>query len=144
MIKYKCTICKKQKPLTDFHKKKRMKFGHSQRCKECHSDYNKSFFAVRKGLGYRADYFKKYRNNNILKISAKVKVRSALHNGTLVRMPCEVCNAIKTEAHHDDYNKPLNVRWLCHKHHMQHHFRIKSGAGGVTGSQGECESVKPE
>lgn len=38
----------------------------------------------------------------------------------LVRKPCEVCGE-QAEAHHDDYNKPLEVRWLCFKHHREWH-----------------------
>jgi hypothetical protein len=36
-------------------------------------------------------------------------------------MPCEVCKETNVDAHHDDYNKPLDVRWLCKKHHREHH-----------------------
>lgn len=38
----------------------------------------------------------------------------------LERQPCEICGA-KAEAHHEDYNKPLEVRWLCFKHHREWH-----------------------
>ena len=42
--------------------------------------------------------------------------------GVLIRLPCEVCSTvIDVQAHHDDYNKPLDVRWLCRKHHREHH-----------------------
>ena len=44
---------------------------------------------------------------------------TAIKNGTLVRQSCEVCGKKKGQAHHDDYTKPLDVRWLCPKHHAQ-------------------------
>jgi hypothetical protein len=40
-------------------------------------------------------------------------VRSAVRAGRLVRAACETCGATKTQGHHDDYSKPLDVRWLC-------------------------------
>lgn len=44
-----------------------------------------------------------------------------INTGVLVRFPCEVCGVTKVDAHHDDYGKPLDVRWLCRKHHNEHH-----------------------
>jgi hypothetical protein len=39
-------------------------------------------------------------------------------------LPCEVCRTTeKIHAHHDDYAKPLNVRWLCSAHHSQWHAK---------------------
>ena len=55
------------------------------------------------------------------------KVRKAKTDGTLVQGPCEVCGELKTVAHHDDYDKPLEVRWLCHSHHQQWHAAHGSG-----------------
>jgi len=46
---------------------------------------------------------------------------SATRLGILERQPCEECGEMKVEAHHDDYNKPADVRWLCRKHHNRHH-----------------------
>jgi hypothetical protein len=48
-------------------------------------------------------------------------VQSAIYSGRLKREPCEVCGKARTQAHHDDYSKPLEVRWLCRSHHKQHH-----------------------
>jgi hypothetical protein len=60
----------------------------------------------------------------------KDKVRKitwkAIEAGILIRKPCEVCNTeIDVQAHHDDYYKPLDVRWLCRKHHREHHLNEK-------------------
>jgi DNA-directed RNA polymerase subunit RPC12/RpoP len=53
---------------------------------------------------------------------ARAQVTSAIRAGRLVRQPCEVCGAVKVDAHHDDYSRPLDVRWLCRAHHRQHHI----------------------
>lgn len=47
-------------------------------------------------------------------------VGAAVRHGKLRRLPCEVCGA-QAHAHHDDYSRPLDVRWLCPMHHKQHH-----------------------
>lgn len=52
---------------------------------------------------------------------ARRMTHAAIARGELVRQPCEKCQAAKTEAHHDDYTKPLAVRWLCRRCHVAHH-----------------------
>ena len=52
---------------------------------------------------------------------AHVAVYRAVKSGALIREPCEVCGDPKSEGHHDDYSKPLEVRWLCRKHHAEIH-----------------------
>lgn len=54
---------------------------------------------------------------------ARNAVRTALINGALVRQPCERCGEGKVDAHHNDYSRPLDVRWLCRKHHGEEHRR---------------------
>jgi ribosomal protein S27AE len=67
----------------------------------------------------------KYRRRTIAKyperVRAREKVAYAVRWGHLRRQPCEACGAPKAAAHHDDYSKPLEVRWLCRPCHDTHH-----------------------
>jgi hypothetical protein len=56
----------------------------------------------------------------------------AIKSGKLQRQPCEVCGATKVHGHHDDYTKPLDVRWLCPLHHRRLHSALDRERG-VTG-----------
>lgn len=57
----------------------------------------------------------------------------AIEKGRLTPMSCEICGDFgyfedgrrRVQAHHDDYNKPLDVRWLCQKHHHEWHKNNK-------------------
>lgn len=49
-------------------------------------------------------------------------VNAAIRNGTLTRRPCRDCGALKVQAHHEDYSKPLDVIWLCQKCHKAVHM----------------------
>lgn len=60
-----------------------------------------------------------------LRHQVRALTRAYIKAGKLIRLPCEVCNEIKVDAHHDDYNKPFDVRWLCRKHHVEHHKSVK-------------------
>lgn len=60
------------------------------------------------------------------KVMARVTVVNAIKLGHMQRQPCEVCGDLNSEAHHDDYDQPLVVRWLCKKHHEEHHHPGKT------------------
>lgn len=47
----------------------------------------------------------------------------AIAAGILIKKSCEVCGKKTVDAHHDDYDHPLAVRWLCRLHHVEHHNR---------------------
>ena len=59
---------------------------------------------------------------------ARWQVQQAIICGRLVRQPCEVCGKATVDAHHDDYSRPLDVRWLCRRHHIEHHAKATSQA----------------
>jgi hypothetical protein len=56
---------------------------------------------------------------------ARWRVKEALRQGLIVRGECEAadCDRTDTHAHHDDYSRPLEVRWLCPHHHALLHRR---------------------
>ncbi len=69
------------------------------------------------------------RPKDALKVQARSEVNKALKRGALVKGPCEIATGCEgsVQAHHDDYAKPLDVRWLCSKHHGQHHRKEHDG-----------------
>lgn len=58
---------------------------------------------------------------NHMKAIARSRLRYAVNAGSIERLPCEVCGVTPTHGHHDNYNKPLDVQWLCEKHHLAAH-----------------------
>lgn len=55
---------------------------------------------------------------------AHALVAAAIRSGQLVPELCKICDDEKTVAHHEDYSKPLEVVWLCRKHHRARHKEI--------------------
>lgn len=57
------------------------------------------------------------------KCRARAAVCRAVKAGKLVRPEqCPECGSDHhIQAHHDDYSKPLDVRWLCAQCHQRHH-----------------------
>jgi hypothetical protein len=56
---------------------------------------------------------------------ARAQVKNAIKSGLLIKHPCEVCGDV-AQAHHDNYDKPLDVRWLCLDHHREFHKKLKN------------------
>ena len=127
-----CFKCGETKPLSDFYKHKRMADGHVNKCKECNkrdvrknragkAEYYRSYDRARgnrQSIHHTPEYRKKYPN----RYKAHSIVGNSIRAKKLFREPCEVCGDFdKIHAHHDDYLKPLNVRWLCAAHHSQWH-----------------------
>jgi hypothetical protein len=70
-----------------------------------------------------ANYRKRYRGKSLAQCSA----RRAVASGKIKKLPCFVCGKKRdVEAHHEDYSKPLEVVWLCPKHHAEHHRKIRA------------------
>ena len=142
-----CSKCKKEKPLSDFFRNK-TRSGYFIRCKSCcgkdQISYRKTlagklsqtkYDTSEKGKRSRKRYdqsakgkiardrqMKKYSLANPAKRDAKRLVYNAVRRGDLIRQPCAVCSTTENiHAHHCDYDKPLDVMWLCQKHHSDWH-----------------------
>jgi len=131
-----CKKCEAEKPLSEYYKHKEMLDGLLNFCKPCvksrikkHREDNiERIREYDRGRGnrmldgYHKEYIAKYPN----KYKAHCMVSNAVRDKKLFKEPCEVCgDEDRLHAHHDDYLKPLEVRWLCPAHHRQWH--IKNG-----------------
>jgi len=65
----------------------------------------------------------KYAKKNKAKIRAKDIARAAVKSGRLKKKPCANCGAKNSEMHHSNYDKPLQVQWLCPTCHGKLHAK---------------------
>lgn len=141
-----CCSCKEVKPLEKFGRDRTQSTGRGYRCNACaYATKAKRLRAVwnerareriAKNPGPTREINRKavraYVERYPIKAEARAEVFRAKQRGELVPAPCEVCGKEKTHAHHDDYAKPLQVRWLCHLHHKAWHKEHGPGKNGGT------------
>ena len=65
--------------------------------------------------------WQKKREHQKKQVRAIRKIREKIKAGKMIRESCIICGLSKTEGHHDDYDKPLEVEWLCMTHHRALH-----------------------
>lgn len=136
-----CFKCGIEKPMGEFYTHKAMADGHLNKCKQCtKDDVNAHRLAnLSKCRAYDRERAKEVgRIKSCARVSdewrKKDKRRTAAHNavaravkaGKLDKRPCQRCSAPKAIAHHEDYDKPLDVVWLCQPCHKQRHKELAS------------------
>jgi hypothetical protein len=112
-----CSRCKQFKPLTSYDHSRASRDDRHHRCIPC--DRRRDI--ERLANGSLAASCERWQRRHPEAVLAHKLVMQALANGKLVRESCVVCGLAKTHAHHEDYSKPLEVVWLCQKHHKEHH-----------------------
>lgn len=85
-------------------------------------------FDRKRGSRQSLEDLQRYRAENPKKYAAHTTLNNAVRDGKIIPKPCEVCGHVDAVAHHDDYDKPLEVRWLCQVHHVQWHRENEEGA----------------
>lgn len=131
-----CFKCCKRKDIEQFYIHPQMADGHLNKCKSCTKEDVRRRYDSPDGRKKCLVYERLRQKDPARKAAKKVyqqrrranrpgvaiayrKLANAIRDGRVVRKPCEVCGNPKTEGHHDDYRKPLCVRWLCFKHHRE-------------------------
>jgi hypothetical protein len=123
-----CFKCGVTKSLDEFYRHCEMADGHLNKCKECtkqdtREDYrkdldkHKQYHRQREQDPQRKElklvYQATRRQRHPDRYRAYSAVGNAVRDGRLIKQPCCYCGAVDTEAHHADYSKPLDVRWVC-------------------------------
>jgi hypothetical protein len=142
-----CNACRRWVTIEGFYRNRARRDGLSSECKACsirnalrysHSERGRAMAATpdrvakrnakdaawqktAAGLANGRRQARAYRLRHPEKTHARALAKSAVRWGRLVRRPCEVCGLGDTHAHHDDYSRPLDVRWLCRRHHQEWH-----------------------
>lgn len=145
-----CRQCNRNLPIEDFYIHARMADGRLNKCKTCvktrvavHREANldriQAYDRSRADAPHRVAkrqeiathlptqvkriYQKKYRHKYPTKARARSVFARARRKGLVIKpADCQQCGTVKRlHAHHDDYSKPLEVRWLCASCHGAHH-----------------------
>jgi len=148
-----CFKCHQSKPLSEFYRHSRMADGTLNKCKDCTREdvfrhrrgnieklkkydrqrgilphrlaRNREYQRTIEGKVAHAEANKTWRARYPYKRIAQQEVQRAIRDGKMNRMPCERCGSEKTEAHHEDYLKLLEVNWLCPRHHKARHKELR-------------------
>lgn len=137
-----CNVCETDKDASDFYA------GNKSRCKECiktsarlyrqeNLEKVRAYDRLRGSMPHRVAARKEYRETDAYAEShakankrylerfpkrdkARNAVSNAIRDGRLQKQPCFICGC-EAEAHHPDYDQPLDVVWLCMPHHKEVH-----------------------
>ena len=111
-----CRGCNTFKLLVDFHKCRRNPDGRQTFCRAC---LRTKCLIAAKARGY--DPAKVYLNTVRYRQRNPEAYKAHRIASKLDRQPCSSCGEIVTDAHHEDYRKPLAVIFLCRKCHFKLH-----------------------
>lgn len=135
-----CFKCKTVRPLEEFYKHLQMGDGHLNKCKQCTKndvnkyraeniekvrEYDRNRGKTIERIKLAAEITREWRSQDLRRLRAHNKVARAIKNGLLVREPCVRCGETKSLAHHEDYDKPLDVMWLCQPCHKNRHKELR-------------------
>lgn len=137
----KCFKCGIEKPIDQFYRHPKMADGHLNKCKSCakndvsrHREENiDKIREYDRGRAKRPERVKqaihqtrKWRQADSRRSAAHNAVARALKAGLLHPKGCEWKECGKDAmAHHESYDRPLDVVWYCQAHHKKRHAEMR-------------------
>lgn len=122
-----CSKCKCDKDFSEFRKvpTNRNKRGYYSHCKQCEAITKKKSYEKNKPHYFVKAHESRSRNKH--KAAARALAAYHIKQGNIVKLPCEHpgCDRTDVDAHHDDYNKPKEVMFLCRPHHHARHKELE-------------------
>ena len=149
-----CIRCQQPLPLDQFYKHSQMADGHLNKCKECckkdanthrgeHIEEVREYDRQRGSLPHRvaariayqrtergtaasrraktAHYYRYPRRS-----AARTLFSNAVRDGKIqAQKICSRCGAEPAQGHHENYDSPLQVIWLCSKCHALRHKEMR-------------------
>jgi hypothetical protein len=134
-VKKKCPRCDEIKDLIEFQmiKISKWKLGVYPYCKPCCRDIRMSLEAKKWGKSPESKAKRKISHQRYIekypeKRAARVKLNDYKRTYAYLRgKKCTICGSEKSiQAHHPDYNHPLQVVFLCHDCHVKLHIEEKN------------------
>ena len=116
-----CFKCRRSLPYDEFYVHNQMADGRLGKCKDCTKrDVRERY----KNDRSKVEAYDKARKAGSPKVRAQSMARNAVARGKLIKGPCADCGTTeRIHGHHEDYSKPLDVVWLCPRHHGDRHRR---------------------
>lgn len=134
MLSKPCIACGLTKTLDEFYAHPRMKDGHLNKCKMCqcaatrknylekpeeHAAYERKRFKTKHRKEKVKVYIRHHRERHPDRHAARQALSNAVRDGKVIRQPCVACGNPKSQGHHTDYAKQLDVVWMCFKCHRE-------------------------
>ena len=119
-----CSKCKQEKPPDEFSRKTGNKYH--PLCKSCQAFYYRHWY-TEYGRNRASDYAQiilLWKKNHRKEINISARVRHAVETGELSKpLFCCICGRRgRINGHHDDYDKPFDVLWVCSSCHKKIHL----------------------
>ena len=130
-----CSKCRVEKDIKEFNKKRAASDGLSSWCRSC-----KNSDAVKKKREKRSKMTDEEREFYLKKKRAHGKLDRAVKRGEIEKPDrCEKCGKKheykEIHGHHHDYDKPLDVEWICRTCHLNEHSGAKTLACKTCGKR---------
>jgi hypothetical protein len=131
-----CFKCSNNLPLTEFYKHSAMGDGYLGKCKSCAKQdvlthrlnnidkiraYDRERAKNPERARQAAEISKQWRKEDSRRTKCHSAVARAVRSGGLIKENCCVCGSVASLAHHESYDRPIDVVWYCQAHHKERH-----------------------